>query len=520
MYKIVSIIVILFALGVDLSNAQTGSLRGGSTILSNGTNTITLKPPSSGLTSYTWSLDTNQNSPDSTRWLKNDGSGNLSWDAKPGGLTGNGVQYTPGAPQNTATSGNYLFYIQNLSTNSNVNSPGGFIASSVVDGPGSSAVGLTVTVQNTLASATSMILNGICSNASSGPAGGDASIVSGVTVNATGSGTNYAGLFNGGNAGFGTLTPTSQLEVNGNIRISGQNKLKITEGTNATMGLAQLVVGGGISSVVVNTTKVTDNSRIFLMSQDGAPATIGTAYITARTANSSFTIQSTSNTDVSNVAWWIVEPDITFTANGTFVVPSGVTTIYIDGVGGAGGGGGGGGDNLAGNNSGAGGGGGGAGEYIPSSGFTVVPGETLTITVGTGGAGGAFGTSVGGLSTDGGNGSVTTISGSTSGVIFTANGGTKGLRGHNTTADAVNQAAGTGGAGGTGSTTTGHTNGNAGATGTAGANTNTNKAGGAGGIGPTGGNLNTGGTGGTGNGGGANGTAGTAGTSGYVHIIY
>src|SRR5690242_6625952 len=101
-----ALLALLFA---GQSFAQGGSLRGGAVVLSNGANTITLKPPSSGLTSYSWSLDTNKNSPDSTRWLKNDGSGNLSWDAKPGGLTGSGVQYTPGAPQNTATSGHYLF---------------------------------------------------------------------------------------------------------------------------------------------------------------------------------------------------------------------------------------------------------------------------------------------------------------------------------------------------------------------------------------------------------------------------
>mgnify|MGYP001576196577 FL=1 len=77
----------------------------------------------------------------------------------------------------------------------------------------------------------------------------------------------------------------------------------IKEGVNATMGVATLVGG----TVTVSTTKVTANSRIFLTTQT-VGGTIGTQYISARVAGTSFTITSTSATDTSVIAWQIVEP--------------------------------------------------------------------------------------------------------------------------------------------------------------------------------------------------------------------
>lgn len=79
--------------------------------------------------------------------------------------------------------------------------------------------------------------------------------------------------------------------------------LKVKEGTNATMGVATLAAG----TVVVNTTKVTANSRVFITSE--APAgTIGFLSVSARTAGTSFTITSSNALDTSTVAWLIVEP--------------------------------------------------------------------------------------------------------------------------------------------------------------------------------------------------------------------
>ncbi len=79
--------------------------------------------------------------------------------------------------------------------------------------------------------------------------------------------------------------------------------MKIKEGTNARMGAASLVAG----TVVVNTTAVTANSRIFLTCQTPG-GTPGFLRVSARTAGTSFTILSSSGTDTSSVGWLIVEP--------------------------------------------------------------------------------------------------------------------------------------------------------------------------------------------------------------------
>lgn len=80
--------------------------------------------------------------------------------------------------------------------------------------------------------------------------------------------------------------------------------LFIKEGTNATSGIATL--SGG--TVVVSTTKVTANSRIFLTIDGGTLTNVGTVYISARSAGTSFTISSTNVLDSSDVAWIIIEP--------------------------------------------------------------------------------------------------------------------------------------------------------------------------------------------------------------------
>lgn len=92
--------------------------------------------------------------------------------------------------------------------------------------------------------------------------------------------------------------------VTGNITINtAGGGLYVKEGSNATMGSVTLTAGGA----TVNTTKVTATSRIFLTSQvDGG--TVGFLRVSARSAGTSFTITSSSGTDTSTVAWFIVEP--------------------------------------------------------------------------------------------------------------------------------------------------------------------------------------------------------------------
>lgn len=78
---------------------------------------------------------------------------------------------------------------------------------------------------------------------------------------------------------------------------------KIKEGSDACMGVATLVGG----TVVVNTTKVTADSRVFLSGQN-ASGTAGELTVTTRNAGVGFTILSGNGADTRDVAWMIVEP--------------------------------------------------------------------------------------------------------------------------------------------------------------------------------------------------------------------
>lgn len=104
------------------------------------------------------------------------------------------------------------------------------------------------------------------------------------------------------------ITLTSDIiNTEGLSFVVGGNNAKFSmsdNGTNPSFGRATLTAG----AVTVNTTNVTANSNIFVISQiDGG--TPGFLRISARTAATSFTITSSSGTDTSTVAWWIVEPN-------------------------------------------------------------------------------------------------------------------------------------------------------------------------------------------------------------------
>lgn len=112
-------------------------------------------------------------------------------------------------------------------------------------------------------------------------------------------------------SGFGISAPTATLHVVGSTKLQGTvtlpvagNGILIKEGTNATMGTATLSAG----TVTVNTTAVTANSRIFLTVNGGTLTNVGSTYISARTAGTSFAISSTNVLDASQVAWIIIEP--------------------------------------------------------------------------------------------------------------------------------------------------------------------------------------------------------------------
>lgn len=80
--------------------------------------------------------------------------------------------------------------------------------------------------------------------------------------------------------------------------------LRVKEGTNAKMGTLTL---NGATAVSVATTAVTATSRIFLTVQAPGGTPAGIAYVSARTAGTSFSVKGVAG-DTSTVAWLIVEP--------------------------------------------------------------------------------------------------------------------------------------------------------------------------------------------------------------------
>lgn len=89
--------------------------------------------------------------------------------------------------------------------------------------------------------------------------------------------------------------------LNGFTNLSGP--INAREGTNCSMGISTLVAG----TVVVSNKNITANTRIFLTPQN-ASGTAGSVSVSARVANTSFTILSTSNVDTRNIAWLLIEP--------------------------------------------------------------------------------------------------------------------------------------------------------------------------------------------------------------------
>lgn len=137
---------------------------------------------------------------------------------------------------------------------------------------------------------------------------GDSSLADAINCGSAivfGAGNDSALAYDGTDTVLANLVGTGAFNAKMDIKISTVgNGLYVKEGTNATMGIATLVAG----TVVVNTTKVTANSRIFLTVNGGTLTNVGATYISARTAGTSFTITSMNILDTSNVAWFIVEP--------------------------------------------------------------------------------------------------------------------------------------------------------------------------------------------------------------------
>lgn len=73
---------------------------------------------------------------------------------------------------------------------------------------------------------------------------------------------------------------------------------------NPVMGIVTL--SGGTGTASVQTTSLASGDRIFLTHQN-ASGTTGTARVTSSTAGTGFTIVSSSSTDTSTIAWFIVK---------------------------------------------------------------------------------------------------------------------------------------------------------------------------------------------------------------------
>lgn len=101
------------------------------------------------------------------------------------------------------------------------------------------------------------------------------------------------------------LTEAGSMTIAGSLDISTAGAgLKVAEGSNAKQGTLTL---NGTTAVVVANTSVTANSRIFLTIQVPG-GTVGSAYVSARTAGTSFSVKSTTVGDTSTCAYFITEP--------------------------------------------------------------------------------------------------------------------------------------------------------------------------------------------------------------------
>lgn len=294
--------------------AQQGTLSGKKLILSNGSKTVTLIP-AAVTTTYTFKLPTRVAS--GIQYLYNDGTGNCAWAIPFNSASGGGTALYDVADSQSFTSitspANAIFNVGYALANTG-SAVGALITVSANGPSGTSLFGLLDTARNIY---TAQIVQSIANTPCEIGLYDTATIRStatgttiGIKVSATGGGNNYAAITNAGLVGIRNSAPTDTLDVTGNILISGQNGLKIVEGSNATMGIAVLGDVGGLAKVVVATTAVTATSRIYLTAQNdgGNAANMGMPYVATRTAGTSFTIQSINAAARPTVAWIIIEP--------------------------------------------------------------------------------------------------------------------------------------------------------------------------------------------------------------------
>jgi hypothetical protein len=281
--------------------AQYGQLNGAGMVLSNGSNAITLTVSSSGPSNrtYIWPKDTASSA--NTQWIYDDGSGQLHWGAPAGSASSNTVLYNTTSAQTKSIDGNDIFNIgyDSSTTTSEV----GALINLPGSGPNNSTyTGLTTTAHNYQGSTIQngsfyFAINDSVQNVGSGTQ-------TGITVNVSGSGTNYS-VITPDTVGIGTNAPSEFLDVNGNLRISGVNGLKINGAANGRIGTVTL---NGTTAVTVTNSSVTTSTVVFLTTQNtGGANTVGMPYA-SNVASGSFKVQSTQAGDNSTVSYLLIEP--------------------------------------------------------------------------------------------------------------------------------------------------------------------------------------------------------------------
>lgn len=126
------------------------------------------------------------------------------------------------------------------------------------------------------------------------------------TIGTGGTGQTFIGNATGNTALTGALTTSGAITAtNGSLTLgTAGNKINVATGTNASAGTTTALTAGAF---VVSTTAITANSLVFFSTHTLGTVTIPQAYrVSARTAGTSFTIQSSDATDTSTVDWFII----------------------------------------------------------------------------------------------------------------------------------------------------------------------------------------------------------------------
>lgn len=127
----------------------------------------------------------------------------------------------------------------------------------------------------------------------------------GLRIDATGAAA-QVGIGGAVSANGNLLMVNGTTETAGDVKLGvAGNKLYVKEGTNASLGTGTLVGG----TATISTTAVTANTRVFISDAGGGVlANIGSLYVSARVAGTSFTVSSSNALDTSNFVWLLVEP--------------------------------------------------------------------------------------------------------------------------------------------------------------------------------------------------------------------